>query len=261
MIRAVFFDIGGTVHTQDATPVCDAAYARQLFDYLEKHHIFTEETPEALLAHVNSGAKAYKKFTEEQLIELPNDLIWKDYMLRDFNIPAGQLEGLGEDLSYMFDRFRKQIVRRPGLEETLKALKSRGYRLGVISNIMSRFFVPRILREYGIDQYFETLTLSSVCGIRKPRPEIFDIALRDMGICKSEACYVGDTISRDVRGVRNAGWPMMIQIENPRIYHKDEKYLGMGYKPDVLIHELPELTAVLDAHKLKEGIENDETKG
>ena len=117
MIRAVFFDIGGTVHTQDATPACDAAYARQLFDYLEKHHIFTEETPEALLAHVNSGAKAYKKFTEEQLIELPNDLIWKDYMLRDFNIPAGQLEGLGEDLSYMFDRFRKQIVRRPGLED------------------------------------------------------------------------------------------------------------------------------------------------
>lgn len=82
-----------------------------------------------------------------------------------------------------------------------------------------------------------------------------------MGICKSEACYVGDTISRDVRGVRNAGWPMMIQIENPRIYYKDEKYRGMGYKPDVLIHELPELTAVLDAHKLKEGIENDETKG
>ncbi len=27
----------------------------------------------------------------------------------------------------------------------------------------------------------------------------------------------------------------MIQIDNPRIYHKDEKYRGMGYEPDVKI--------------------------
>ena len=88
---------------------------------------------------------------------------------------------------------------------------------------MSTTFVPRILEEHGIAQYFETITMSSVCGIRKPRPEIFEIALNEMRIGKEQAAYVGDTISRDVRGVRNAGWPLMIQIDNPRIYHKDGK--------------------------------------
>ena len=155
----------------------------------------------------------------------------------------------------MFDRWRKHIVKREGLEETLKGLKDAGYRLGVISNIMSTTFVPRILEEHGVRQYFETLTMSSVCGIRKPRADIFDIALKEMGIPKEEAAYVGDTISRDVSGISNAGWPLMIQIDNPRIYHKDEKYRGMGYKADVEIKTLAEILPAVEEfnRKLKEG--------
>ncbi len=76
-----------------------------------------------------------------------------------------------------------------------------------------------------------------------------------MRIGKEEAAYVGDTISRDVRGVRNAGWPLMIQIDNPRIYHKDEKYRGMGYKADVEIKTLAEILPAVEEfnRKLKEG--------
>ena len=35
MIKAVFFDIGGTVHTQDATPESDRDYKERLWKYLE----------------------------------------------------------------------------------------------------------------------------------------------------------------------------------------------------------------------------------
>ena len=195
------------------------------------------------------------RYSEEELIEIPADRIWQEFFLADFHIPAEKLAGLGEDLCYMFDRWRKHIVKREGLEETLKGLKDAGYRLGVISNIMSTTFVPRILEEHGVRQYFETLTMSSVCGIRKPRADIFDIALKEMGIPKEEAAYVGDTISRDVRGISNAGWPLMIQIDNPRIYHKDEKYRGMGYKADVEIKTLAEILPAVEEfnRKLKEG--------
>lgn len=255
MIQAVFFDIGGTVHTQDATPESDRDYIRRLWCFLHMNHIYTAETPEQLLEHINAGAKAYKAYTEQELIELPPDVIWQKFFLKDFDIPTEKLAGLGEELCYMFDRYRKHIVKREGLKETLEALRQRGYRLGVISNIMSTTFVPRILEEHGIAQYFETITMSSVCGIRKPRPEIFEIALNEMRIGKEQAAYVGDTISRDVRGVRNAGWPLMIQIDNPRIYHKDEKYRGMGYEPDVKIGSLPEVVTAVEQYNrnLKEG--------
>ena len=136
MIKAVFFDIGGTVHTQDATPESDRDYKERLWKYLEEHDIRTAENPDALLEHINKGAKAYKAFTEEELIEIPADRIWQEFFLADFNVPAEKLAGLGEDLCFMFDRWRKHIVKREGLEETLKSLKDAGYRLGVISNII-----------------------------------------------------------------------------------------------------------------------------
>ena len=145
MIQAVFFDIGGTVHTQDATPESDRDYIRRLWCFLHMNHIYTAETPEQLLEHINAGAKAYKSYTEQELIELPPDVIWQKFFLKDFDIPAEKLAGLGEELCYMFDRYRKHIVKREGLKETLEALRQRGYRLGVISNIMSTTFVPRIL--------------------------------------------------------------------------------------------------------------------
>ena len=62
-----------------------------------------------------------------------------------------------------------------------------------------------------------------------------------MGLKPSELAYVGDTISRDVRGVRNAGWRMMIQIENPLIAHRDAGLENAGYKPDYLIRDLAEV--------------------
>lgn len=47
----------------------------------------------------------------------------------------------------------------------------------------------------------------------------------------------------------------MIQIDNPRIYHKDEKYRGMGYEPDVKIGSLPEVVTAVEQYNrnLKEG--------
>ena len=110
MIKAVFFDIGGTVHTQDATPESDRDYKERLWRYLEEHGIRTADTPDELLEHINKGAKAYKAYTEEELIEIPADRIWQEFFLADFHIPAEKLAGLGEGLGYMFDRWRTHSV-------------------------------------------------------------------------------------------------------------------------------------------------------
>ena len=87
----------------------------------------------------------------------------------------------------------------------LQALKSRGYHLGVISNNASLYNVFRVLEDYGIRGFMEDVTVSSVTGYRKPHPEIFRIALRQMQ-AKPEMCvYVGDTVSRDIIGPQAGG--------------------------------------------------------
>ena len=56
---------------------------------------------------------------------------------------------------------------------------------------------------------------------------------------------MGDTISRDVRGVRNAGWRCMIQIRNPGVAHRDRGLEHSGFAPDYLIEDLAEIPAIL----------------
>ena len=127
MIRAVFFDIGGTVHTQDATPDTDRDYAERLWHFLSGRGIRTTEDPMELLACVDRGAKAYKAFAESELTELPSDRIWQEFMLKEFSFSPGQMDGLGEELSYLYDRFRKKIT-RPSSVQSLHGTAPSGRR-------------------------------------------------------------------------------------------------------------------------------------
>lgn len=62
-----------------------------------------------------------------------------------------------------------------------------------------------------------SVVMSSNAGIRKPDPEIFHIAVDQLGLERKECAYVGDTISRDVIGAREVGLGLVIQMHNPAI--------------------------------------------
>lgn len=244
-IRAVVFDVGGTLLTFEASEEADRAYIAHTMAFLNAHGILIGADPEAVLHGIERGAKRYKAFTEADLVELDCDTIWAQYMLDGFDIAPGQLAGLGEQLSFLYDMEKRTLAPRAGLHETLDGLRQRGYRLAIISNVMSTTYVPHFLRENGILDYFEDIQMSSVCRIRKPRREIFDRSLEALGLGPDEVAYVGDTISRDIRGVRNAGWRYMIQIDNPAAYHRDSAFTGQ-FPPDFMVSSLPELLPLLD---------------
>ena len=121
-----------------------------------------------------------------------------------------------------------------------------GIRMGVVSNIISTSLVPHILNEYGIAQYMECAVMSSAVGVRKPDPRIFAIALERMGAAARETGYVGDTISRDVLGARNAHLGLVVRLNNPSIAHRDAAFQGADApQADFVIHELYELPEIL----------------
>lgn len=246
MIQAVLFDIGGTLHTQTPSPACDAAFAEAIWSFLQAHGLRTAETPAELLAAIDAGAAAYKRYAEQSLRELDSTTIWCDFFLKPFHLPADRLAPIAEPLSLMFDAHRKTVVPRDGLQDMLAALKRRSIRMGVISNMISTGFVPQALAAYGIASYFETVVLSCVCGIRKPDPAIFDLALSHMNLPAAAACYVGDTLSRDVLGARRAGWGWVIQIDNPLAYHRDQNLRDGDIRPDFSIQTLAEIIPIVD---------------
>lgn len=243
MIKAVLFDMGGTVHTASATPERGVWFARRLLDRLADYGVKLEAKPEVFALALHENAEAYKHWAEENLYELPSAEVWSDWYLKGFGVSREQVAPFSEELSFLYEYERASVMRRPHLRETMQALQDMGLRLGVISNVLSTSLMPHYLAEYGLEQYMEVVLLSSTAGARKPAPAIFRMAEQAMGLTPEEFAYVGDTLSRDVRGVRNAGWRLAIQISNPSVAHRD---VGLEHiKPDYLIHDLAEIPAII----------------
>lgn len=245
MIQAVLFDLGGTLHVSDSPPGREVWFARRVIDRLGDYGVRLDTTPEDLAERLAVNAEDYKHMTEADLREYPTAEVWANWYLRDFGLTPAQLEPMSEELSFLYDYERPRIMRRPHLAETLARLHEMGIRMGMISNIISRSVVPHFLREYGIDGYMECVVTSCETGIRKPDPGIFRVAEAALGLKPEELAYVGDTISRDVRGTRSAGWRTMIQIKNPGVAHRDKGLSQAEFPPDYLIEDLAEIPAII----------------
>lgn len=244
MIQAVLFDLGGTLHVNSSSPERELWFAQRILDRLSDYGIQLPTTPEVLARQLRTNGEVYKKAVEDSLAEMPPVQIWSEYYLRDYHIPPEQLLPMAEELSFLYDYERPRVMRRPHLIETMEALRGMGLRLGVISNIISLSVVPHFLVEYGLTDYMECVVTSSATGIRKPSADIFRTAERQLGLKPSELAYVGDTLSRDVRGVRNAGWRLAIQIPAESSAHRDKGLEGL-YQPDYRIEDLSEIPPII----------------
>jgi HAD superfamily hydrolase (TIGR01509 family) len=90
----------------------------------------------------------------------------------------------------------------PGTREALDRIHQK-FRIAVISNADGK--IERVLSRCGIADCFESITDSGIVGFEKPRPEIFESALRTMNARAEESLYVGDVYSVDYIGATNAG--------------------------------------------------------
>lgn len=250
MIKAVLFDLGGTLHQCSGSPERDLWFASRLIHRLADYGVSLETTPEAFSARLKTNAETYKADVEQSMRELPSEIIWNDYYLKEYEIGRERLKPFAEELSFLYDYERVKNMRRKDLTQTMDELQAMGLRIGVISNIISLSIVDHFLAEYGLTRYMQCVITSAGTGIRKPSAEIFRVAEAALNLPPEQLAYVGDTISRDVRGARNAGWRLMIQIRNPGTAHRDACMRGLGYKPDYLIDELREIPDILRKENL-----------
>ena len=88
----------------------------------------------------------------------------------------------------------------------LEALRSRGLKLGLVSNAFDpAWLLHRDLEQMGIAERMDFAVFSSELGKRKPHPEIFERALDALEVDPSEAMFVGDRLYEDVHGANELG--------------------------------------------------------
>lgn len=93
----------------------------------------------------------------------------------------------------------------PGVIEAIGALRARGLRLGVVSSAVHHPFLDWTLERFGVADAFSTVITSASSGYYKTRPEIYTLALRNLGVAADETIHVGDSYRFDVQGARRAG--------------------------------------------------------
>lgn len=248
MIRAVLYDVGGTLHEARQDPARYDRFSRLLLRRLAEGGIPLSVSAAEMTALLQQNAETYKRWSEESRVELPAPRVWDAFYLRDFAIGEARLAPLAEELSVLYDTVRVHNVPRPHLQTTVETLHRMGLVQGVISNIISTTLVPQLMEDYGIAPYLACVILSSTTGVRKPDPAIFQAAAAACGVPCGEMAYVGDTLSRDVLGCRNAGVALSIQIQNPAVAHRDAAFQGTGLAPDAKITDLAEIPGILCAH-------------
>lgn len=244
-IRAVFFDMGGTIETfardaekcLQATPgfrqlLCSAGIDLQLGD-------------EQLYQTITSGIKKYHVQSLETLDELPPYQVWSEFVFTDLPVNQEKLKAISEELMLYIETRYYQRAMRPEVPEVLEAIQKMGLQIGLISNVCSQGQVPLNLDEYGIRHYFDPVVLSSEYGRRKPDPSIFYYAARLANVPTGECAYIGDRIARDILGARRAGFRLAVQIQHDYEHGEDES----GATPDAFIKNMNEFVEILRTEK------------
>lgn len=249
-IRAVFFDMGGTIQTfgydRELRLRATAGLQRRLLDAGIELHLEDQQ----LEALVSDGLDRYKRWSIESLAELPPCSVWHEYIFRDYSVDPARLEPVAEDLAFYVETNFYRRAMRPEIPAVLETIRKMGLKIGLISNVNSRQQVPANLDEYGIRHYFEPIVLSSEYGRRKPDPAIFHYAARLANVPTSECAYIGDRIARDIEGARRAGFGLAIQIEHDFEHGENDE----GAAPDAVVKSMSEVLDILRS-KSAESIE------
>ena len=231
-VDAIFLDVGNTLRiVLDDKEFSDAA-KQEMLKLLE-----VKEDPEAFFEKLDTRWKAHRKRCKKTLVEASERELWTIHMLPDY--PKEKIEPLSGKLTRLWRDKDGRRVPRPDVKETIIELHKRGYKLGIIANTITETEIPDWMEDDQVTEYFGSVILSSKVGYRKPNPEIYWLAARELGVEPENCVYVGDNPVRDVEGTHAAGYGMMILINEPATLAK-EPPTG-EFKPDHTIEKISDL--------------------
>ena len=244
MIDTVLFDMGGTLEDIHVDDESRHASIQGVLDILRAHGIDPDKDFETAASAINAGWERYGAYRDPRQRELKPEEIWGSFVLTDFGLDEESVRPYAEELAHMWEVTHYHRALRPHVREMLEGLKDLGMKLGVISNTASLYQVFDILKEYGIRDYFQDVTLSSVTGYRKPNPNIFMVSLHQVQSDPAHCAYVCDTISRDVIGPIRMGFGATFHIDSYLTRLKDT-HVSPDVKATYNIQDIYEVYTIL----------------
>jgi putative hydrolase of the HAD superfamily len=241
MLKAVTFDLWGTLIAEASQGTRRARTER----ICRIGEVFREER---IVLATEAIDRAYDAMGE-QLVELwaafrdigaraQVDLLLDSLQISDKARPDSMMEKLVD--AYTLPILSDLPIPFAGAPDVLSTLESRGFRLAVICNTgrTPGKVLRIILDRLGMGKRLSVQTFSDEIGLRKPRREIFEKTLAELGVNPLEALHVGDTLAADVEGAQSIGM-RAVHFCHP---HGADPTPGKGET----IFSIPELLTLID---------------
>jgi YjjG family noncanonical pyrimidine nucleotidase len=217
-----------------------------------------------LLNFNTSETESMKRTCQDHKLFVNNaaewDTFWGAFSEHNFRhwmdfVNGGEVKTIGEVLRFSFrdslnleelfhsdlsdtywDYFCNSCFFEDGAEQLLSHFKDK-YPLGIITNGISESQRKR-LKAGNIAELFKSIVISDEVGIRKPKKEIFEIALQDLKLSHKEVLFVGDSLQDDYYGALNSGIDFCF-------YNRQSIVMPNDIKPKYAITNLLDLVNVV----------------
>lgn len=118
--------------------------------------------------------------------------------------------------------------------------------LALCSNFSHSKTALGVLDDAGLREHLDAIVISDAAGIRKPRPEIFQQVLDELGASPETTLHVGDNLAADVGGASGIG--IRTVWITRRVSDPDSRLQAYdGPAPDHTINDLSELLPLVES--------------
>jgi putative hydrolase of the HAD superfamily len=151
------------------------------------------------------------------------------------------VSSLLDEVTDMFRKLHVELAKpMPGTEALLQRLSANGIKMGVITNSFVGD-VKTILGALDLARFFTVLIDSGDMNAFKPMPEIFEYAMRGLGVTKNKVLFIGDEYYADIVGAARTGIPSVWVNVRRSSYEKSLAKYGDDTAPLLVLDTLAEL--------------------
>jgi|GEM_PF-2128340 len=104
-----------------------------------------------------------------------------------------------------------------GVHEALDYLSQLQLPMALVSDgFYGPEFVCSILKQLGMEDHFQKVIISSEVGFSKPHPQLFLSACQEMNVRPDEVVFIGDREDRDIAGASGVGMKTVLVGKRPQ---------------------------------------------
>lgn len=231
-IKAVLFDLDETlIDDFPGLERCHRAVAKRLQSYLQGQGIkVNEEELFKLITKLDDKMNFERRYIRDD---------WWPMLIEKMGLKIKLPPELLEELTRIYWKtFAENSRPYPDAEATLDYLRSKGYRLGMVTDTDGTKGIKEMrLRQFDFMKKFDVVIISGEDTPKtKPDPGPFLLAAERLGVRPEECVFVGDKPFTDIEGGKAAGMKTIL------VKRRD---WGVAERADYTVRNLTELRQLL----------------